>query len=206
MTIPYDCPRNKALEGVKAIMEIAVKEATDSLDSKLAYMSGLMTEEVMKNKAKNHTDDHLKTDIQGISRALRGEYKDAAKILRGESQYNENADVRKSDNGLVALANTMYAVSLLKDKKFDEAECLLKTERSRDLSGLNPIDHVKDLNKRALRLALLKQGKDDQVKYMDMTKFIQIRKRNIKACRTKLYGSRRYCQPSLVHLRECSRR
>lgn len=150
------------------MVENSIREATGSLDSKLAELNRVLTDSALDQSCKNQNDDHMRQDVEGIRKALRGDYKEAAKILSAESQVNGSVDVRKVNNGLIAMANTMYAVSLIKLDRLPEAESLLKSEIRHELAGDNNVIHVKELNKRALRVALLKQGKNDQVRYLDM--------------------------------------
>ncbi|MBX9880138.1 MAG: hypothetical protein K2Y22_16890 [Candidatus Obscuribacterales bacterium] len=151
-------------------MDRLVTEATGSLDTKLAELSRVLTDATLEQSSKVQNDDHMRQDLEGIRKALRGDYQQAARILAAESQINSSSDVRQCNNGVVALANTMYAVSLIKlddQVMLAQAESLLKSERMRDIAGKNNQIHVQDLNKRALRVALLKQGKHDEVKYID---------------------------------------
>lgn len=162
------------------MVERAINEASDSLDSQLAVVHRVLAG-VLANAAKVQTDEHVLQDVEGIRKALgadgqadRKAYKEAARILAAESQINGNEQLRKLSpeaNHVLGLANTMYAVSLIKldDKaSLAQAESVLTFERLRDMGGENDLSHVQDLNKKALRLALLKLGKDNDVKYIDM--------------------------------------
>ncbi len=156
-------------------MDRLVSEATGSLDKKLAELSRVLTDNTLNQLSSAQNNNHMRQDLEGIRKvlnpkALRDDYQQAVEIFRAESQVNGNSDVRKDNNGVVALANTMYAVSLIKlddQVMLNQAESLLKSERMRDITGQNKEQHVQDLNKRALRVALLKLGKHDEVKYID---------------------------------------
>jgi len=170
----------KVTLGVKAMVERAINEASNSLNSKLAEINRVLSG-VLDQADRVQTDQHMRKDVEGIRKALnasgddnRKDYKEAVRILAAESQINGNAKIRELSPGvnhIASLANTMYAVSLIKldDKEsLAQAERLLTFERLRDLAGENKLVHVQDLNKKALRLAFLKLGKDAEAKYADM--------------------------------------
>lgn len=135
------------------MVEMLNDNAAGLVKSKLAELRGLLKDSDLEKSASNQNDDHMKMDVEGIRTALRGDYLEAARILVKQNEYvKQHPELRKDNNGLIAMANSMCAISLLKIGRIDEAETVLKQETQFDAVGFNKQAHIKDLNVRAMSL------------------------------------------------------
>ncbi len=147
------------------MVEMSLNEASRRLDSNLTAVSSFLTDGVLDGMSARQADSHYRNDIEGIRSALHGNFDQAAGILTAEADYiRRNPAVRTQEtNGVVAMATTMCAISLLKLGQPQDAERILRQEQQLDSTHWNKDKITKELNANALRVALLQQGKYGEV-------------------------------------------